>query len=133
MLKKVFIQTIALSALLLTTSCDSWLELRPQDGIVQDRFWNNKEQVSSAVGGIYASVIDVIPEKAFVLGEIRADMISPSFRITNNELDILNSNILPTNPLTDWRDFYRIINYCNTVITFAPTVLDKDKTYTPEA
>ncbi|MFY7827307.1 MAG: RagB/SusD family nutrient uptake outer membrane protein [Flectobacillus sp.] len=133
MLKKIYLQTIALSALLLTTACDSWLELRPQDGIVQDRFWNNKEQVASAVGGIYASIIDVIPEKVFVMGEIRADMVSSSFRITNNELEILNSNILPTNPLTDWRDFYRIINYCNTVIAFAPSVLEKDKTYTQEA
>ena len=44
MLKKIYLQTIALSAVLLTTACDSWLELRPQDGIVQDRFWNNKEQ-----------------------------------------------------------------------------------------
>ena len=54
MLKKVFIQTIALSALLLTTSCDSWLELRPQDGIVQDRFWNNKD-ISGFVPNLYSA------------------------------------------------------------------------------
>jgi len=118
---------------LIASSCDNWLALSPQDGIVQSRFWQNKEQVESAVGGIYASLIDGLPEKMFILGEIRADMITTSFRILSSELDIINSNILPTNYLTDWRDFYRIINYSNTVIAFAPSVLDKDKTYTEVA
>lgn len=133
MLKKIFYNLICVSSLLVATSCDSWLALSPQDGIVQERFWQNKEQVESAVSGSYASLIDGLPEKMFILGEIRADMITGSFRIANNELDILNSNILPTNVLTDWRDFYRIINYSNTVIAFAPGVLNKDKTYTETA
>ena len=133
MLKKIFYNLICVSSLLIASSCDNWLALSPQDGIVQSRFWQNKEQVESAVGGIYASLIDGLPEKMFILGEIRADMITTSFRILSSELDIINSNILPTNYLTDWRDFYRIINYSNTVIAFAPSVLDKDKTYTEVA
>ena len=133
MLKKIFYNLICVSSLLIASSCDSWLALSPQDGIVQSRFWQNKEQVESAVGGIYASLIDGLPEKMFILGEIRSDMVTSSFRITSAELDIMSSNILPTNYLTDWRDFYRIINYSNTVVEFAPTVLDKDKTYTETA
>ncbi len=134
MLKKLIYNIIGVFALTMPLlSCDKWLELQPQDGIVQSRFWQNKEQVEAAVSGCYASLIDGLPEKIFTMGEIRADMIEASFKITNNELDIINSNILPTNALTDWRDFYRIINYCNTVIAFAPSVLERDKTYTDVA
>ncbi len=134
MLKKIIYQIIGVFAVAMPLlSCNQWLALEPQDGIVQSRFWLNKEQVEATVSGCYASLIDGLPEKIFVLGEIRADMVAVAFRTTNNELDIINSNILPTNNLTDWRDFYRIINYCNTVIEFAPSVLEKDKTYTQEA
>jgi hypothetical protein len=45
----------------------------------------------------------------------------------------MNVNILPSNNITNWRSVYRTINYCNTVIDFAPQVLDNDKTFTKEA
>ena len=133
MARKIFLLVLSLTMLITQTACDKWLDLKPQDGIVQQEFWKNKEQVESAVAGCYASLIDGLPEKMFLLGEIRADMMDGTFRLSNNELEIINTNILATNGLTDWRDFYRVINNCNTVIDFAPAVLQRDPTYSEAA
>lgn len=111
-------------------SCKKWLELKPQDGIVRESFWQTKEQVNAAVTGIYASMLGSgMPELFFIWGEARTDMVSPAFRANQDELDIVNLNMLPTNQFTNWRSFYQTINFCNTVIELAPGVRDLDNTF----
>jgi hypothetical protein len=118
-----------------TLSCNKWLELTPQDGIVGSEFWNTKEQVQAAVTGIYASMLGstngdrALPEYFFIWGEARTDMVSPGFRADQNEQDIVNLNMLPTNRFANWRSVYQTINYCNTVIEKAPGVLKTDNTF----
>jgi hypothetical protein len=132
--------------LLITTvapSCKKWLDLKPQDGIIRQNFWKTKEQVSAAVTGCYASLLGApagvsdrpLAEYFFLWGELRSDMLAvyPGGSISNDEIDIMNVNILSTNPITNWRSVYRTINYCNTVIAFAPDVLANDKTFSQEA
>ncbi len=119
-------------------SCSKFLDLQPEDGIIRQNFWKTKEQVAAAVNGCYASLLgggsDVpIPEFLFLWGELRADMLTPSLGVAASELDIMNVNILETNSITNWRAVYRTINYCNTVIDFAPEVLNNDQTFTQEA
>jgi hypothetical protein len=60
-------------------------------------------------------------------------MVSSTTGTTNEEIDVINVNILPTNSLANWRTVYQTINYCNTVIDFAPGVLQKDQTFTQDA
>lgn len=119
--------------LLAPTSCNSWLDLRPQDGITKDEFWRTKEQVQAAVTGCYAAMLNGLPETLFIWGELRADMVASTFATRPEETDIINVNILPSNSLTNWRTVYQIINYCNTVIEFAPAVVDSDKTFSTDA
>jgi starch-binding outer membrane protein, SusD/RagB family len=122
------------------SSCKKWLDLRPADGIVSDSFWKTKEQLASAVNGIYASLIGRPPgvsdrslaEYLFMWGELRADMVMPSTGASNDDIEINNVNILPTNSIVNWRGIYRTINYCNTVINLGPTVMESDKTLTQE-
>ncbi|WP_207426995.1 RagB/SusD family nutrient uptake outer membrane protein [Pedobacter sp. SYSU D00535] len=131
MLKK-FIHTILLtSTLLLGTSCNKWLELAPQDGIIRQEFWKTKEDIQSAVVGIYSSMLtDPLVNNLFIWGELRADMVAPGFIIQFNESNLMTNEILSSNPLTSWRPIYKTINYCNTVIEFAPQV--EDPTLTTE-
>ncbi|WP_207510628.1 RagB/SusD family nutrient uptake outer membrane protein [Longitalea luteola] len=138
MLKKISIYTIFLLTLLAGTSCKKWLNLEPQDGITSAEFWKTKEQVQAAVFGVYASLLGSpsgkpLTETFFLWGELRADMLSATTLATNEEVDIMNANILATNSITNWRNLYQTINYCNTVIAFAPGVLQADKTFTQEA
>ena len=128
------------------SSCKKWLALEPENGIIRENFWKTKEQVQAAVLGCYASLLigpsgsygnvnydRGLTENLFLWGELRADMLTPSTGITNEELDVMNVNILETNSITNWRSVYRTINYCNTVIDFAPGVLNNDATFTQQA
>lgn len=125
-----------------TVSCDNYLDLKPEDGIVRDEFWQTKEDVQSAVIGIYSSLLKTpdgfkpptdgteynISEYLFMFGEMRADMAVPGLNATADQIAISTSNILPSNDLTSWHAFYRVINFCNTVIDLAPGVREKDPT-----
>ncbi|GGA65326.1 membrane protein [Flavobacterium palustre] len=120
------------------SSCDSYLDLRPQDGIIREEFWKTKEDIQAAVIGIYSSMLNSPPgvndfplsQYLFMYGELRGDMIAPGGNVTEDQRDIMNSNIIASNELTDWSIFYRTINYCNTVIDLAPAVREKDPTLT---
>lgn len=137
-MKKLFIYISILTLPAWFTSCKKWLDLQPQDGIVREEFWKTKEQVESAVIGIYASMLGstsgdrALPEYMFIWGEARADMVSPGFRASPEEQDIVNLNMLSTNSFTNWRSFYQTINYCNTVIDLAPAVLQSDNTFSQD-
>jgi len=116
------------------------MDLKPEDGIVKQEFWKSKEDVQSAVIGCYASLLGPAPgvtdrplaDYLFMWGELRADMVVTGTYATEDERDIANMNILPTNPLCNWAAFYRVINYCNSVIDLAPGVMQNDPTFKQE-
>ncbi|MGQ7945620.1 RagB/SusD family nutrient uptake outer membrane protein [Flavobacterium sp. WC2509] len=120
------------------TSCDDYLDLKPQDGIIRAEFWQTKEDIQAAVAGIYSSLLNSPPgvgdismsKYLFMYGDLRGDMVAPGVNVTPDEKSIMNSNITASNELTNWDAFYRTINYCNTVIDLAPAVLQKDPTLT---
>ena len=135
----VFLMLLALTA----SSCKKWLELTPQDGIIKEEFWKTKEQVQSAVIGIYSSMqepavntygrtnyIPSLSEQLFVWGECRADNIAPATFTSIDDIDLVNVNIQPVNVNANWAPFYKTINLCNTVIEKAPEVLGNDNTFT---
>ena len=138
------IKLFCLTLVLGTSSCKKWLDLKPQDGIVSTAFWKTKEEVSAEVIGCYSSLLAPPPsgdgsndrsltEYLFMWGELRADMISLGPGATSDETDVTNVNTLPTNSITRWTAAYRTINYCNTVIDYAPGVLKQDPTFTQTA
>jgi hypothetical protein len=127
-MKKTFFHIILIGLVTTFGSCKKWLDLKPQDGIVGDEFWNTKEQVDAAVTGVYTS-LQANAELFFIWGESRADMVTPGFKASQDELDIVNLNMLPNNRFVNWRTMYQSINYCNTIIQMAPGVLQKDNTF----
>lgn len=120
------------------SSCNDYLDLRPQDGIVRDEFWKTKEDIQAAVIGIYSSMLNSPPgvndlpltQYLFMYGELRGGMVVEGSFVTDDARDIMNTNVLPSNGLTNWDAFYRTINYCNTVIDLAPGVKNEDPTLT---
>ena len=142
-MKRIFSYISVLLLLTGATGCKKWLDLKPQDGIIKEEFWKTKEQVKAAVFGIYSSMeesasgtygrsnyVPSLSELLFVWGESRADNISPSTFTSIDDIDLVNVNIQPVNVNTNWRPFYRTINFCNTVIEKAPEVLANDNTFT---
>lgn len=120
-------------------SCAKKFDLMPPDGIIRENFWKTKEQVHAAVIGCYASLMGDpagkernLGEVFFVWGEIRGDMVNPSLGTKAEENEIFNISTQATNSIINWRPVYNTINYCNTVIDYAPEVLAKDPTFSRE-
>jgi len=128
-MRKLFLFICIVSCVTGIYSCNKWLDVKPQDGIIRNNYWNTKEQLQAAVIGIYASLLDnTLVQDLFVWGELRGDMIASTQFTSTDEVNIMNDNILPSNSYTDWSPLYRTINYCNTVLDFGPAVLKKDPT-----
>lgn len=136
MFKSIIYKTAVLALVAVSfCSCNKYLELRPQNGITSDKFWQTKEQLQSAVIGCYSALLTGSGGKSpaevfFLWGELRADFIKPGPGITTDETNIINTSILPTNGVVSWQPIYRVINLCNNVIQFGPGVIDKDNTLT---
>ena len=136
LIKQLFFYIACLVLVTTVFSCKKYLDLKPQDGIIRQNFWKTKEQLHAAVMGCYASLLGppsgvsdrTLAEYLFLWGELRADMLTPTTSATNEDIDIMEYNIVSSNSIVNWRSVYRTINYCNTVIQFAPQVLDNDKT-----
>lgn len=131
MIKRLTYKLLVLATLFSTSSCNKWLDLKPEDGIIKDNYWKTKEQLEAAVVGCYSSLLDApVTTSLFEWGELRADMVSPGPNASIDEVNMAEGNILPTNSITSWAAIYETINYCNTVIEFAPSVQSSDKTLT---
>lgn len=140
MKKYIYNRLLILFVVPIFISCEDALELRPQDGIIRERFWQTGEDVQAAVIGAYSSLLNSppgvndrpIPEYLFMWGELRGDMVLPTANASRDERDVATMNILPTNPIAQWGAFYRVINYCNTIIDLAPGAQERDATFSQE-
>lgn len=133
MFKNTFYKIAVMAVLSLPIcSCNKYLDLHPQNGITSDKFWQTKEQLQTAVIGIYATMRTGPAADFFEWGEARADFVAPGPGISVDENSIINTSILPTNGIVDWSPFYQIISLCNNVIDNAPGVITRDHTLTQD-
>ncbi len=115
------------------SSCSDWLEVKPQNIITKDEFWNEKSDVDNMIAGLYATMQSAnVTERMMIWGEYRSDDVVANNLTTNNAhlQNVLTENITASNTFTSWDQFYYIINQANTIIDQAPAVADKDKAFT---
>ena len=127
-----FGRNIGIILLLLTlgiSSCSDWLDEQPIDELVQDNFWQTKEDVESVLMSAYATFAQM-DESLFLFGELRSDMIEMRTP-TTDQRRVVEGNLEPDNRLCDWSQFYKIINYCNLVLEFSEIAQTRDGTFTP--
>jgi starch-binding outer membrane protein, SusD/RagB family len=125
---KIVIVCSALAACLFI-GCDEWLDTLPPDGLVYDEYWQTKEDVDAVLMGAYQQFARMNGQ-LLIFGELRGDLIAESANTPTEQRQILRGDIFPENSLTNWSNFYRVINYCNNVIKYAPSVQEKDITFT---
>lgn len=128
-MKKIFSIKFLLLLLGLTMqfSCKDYLELIPTGGLVREEFWKTKEDVEAVLMGAYQAFANM-DEALFTYGEARGDMVAADYNL-GSERQLMESNIYPDNWLTNWQNFYKVINYCNDVIKNAPEVQKVDNTF----
>jgi starch-binding outer membrane protein, SusD/RagB family len=125
----IILYIFSIISLFFLSSCESWLELIPPDGLVQDEYWKNKEDVDATLMGAYQTFAS-LDEKLFMYGELRGDMIDEDVNTPNSSRNIMRGNIIPDNSLCDWSSLYQVIGYCNIVLKNAPDAFENDPTFT---
>jgi starch-binding outer membrane protein, SusD/RagB family len=126
-------KSLAVSSLLLAAlfcSCNDWLTLSPEDGVTKEDYWTTKEEVYASLIGCYSAMIaDGMPEKMFMWGELRGETIMPNI-VPERVQNIMDGDIVSTNAITSWSQFYTVINQCNTLIKFAYQAQKSDDSFT---
>lgn len=129
--KSIAILISAFASLSTFTSCD--LELLPLNEVVLENFWENKSDVQSVVNACYVSMQEnSYVTQSLVWGECRSDNITQGEGVTSltGLQQLLKGQLKPTNDLCDWSSMYVTINYCNTVLKYAPEVALEDPNFT---
>ena len=123
---------VALFALLFTlSSCSDYLDVLPLNEVVLENYWTKKDDVTSELNGCYESLTsEGSLERMGIWGELRSENLVQGSNLENKYVEILKENILPTNDLTKWEDFYRTINRCNILLNYADGVQKLDPNYT---
>lgn len=128
LLNKIKVASLVLVAIMTMNSCESWLELYPEGETLLEDYWKSADDIESVVATCYLSMMDgKFMDRVFVWGELRSDNIERGTKATAEQIDILDVNLQTTNSYNDWAIFYQTINYCNTVIYYAPQVMEEDK------
>ena len=133
-LTKIKYAAMMLCSVAVFSSCNDFLGTMPLNEIVLENFWETEEEVNSVVMSCYSRMAqgDFLT-RLILWGELRSDNvvagnITGEIPYVNNEqlLDMLEGNILPNHYIADWSSFYNVINRCNTVLYYAPQVLERD-------
>ena len=116
------------------SSCENFLGTVPLNEIVLENFWENEAEVNSVVMSCYSRMAqgDFLT-RLILWGELRSDnvvegVITGEIPYVNNDQlrDMLEGNIQQDYYIADWSCFYSVINRCNTVLHYAPQVLERD-------
>ncbi|MFA5045722.1 MAG: RagB/SusD family nutrient uptake outer membrane protein [Paludibacter sp.] len=130
------IYIIGLSVLLLIgiTGCSQWLDLKPESEIILDDFWQSQSDVESVLAACYRGLTeDAVISRMIVWGELRSDNMITGNGFPNARYDmqkILDGDLVPSNAYASWSSFYSVINDCNTLLLYAPKVVDRDNNFT---
>ncbi len=129
MMKHSIKYTIAVVLVLISTSCNDWLELLPPGGLIREEYWKTQADVKAVLMAAYER-FSSMDASLFIFGEIRADMIQGDIGQPTGEELLMESNIFPDNSICNWSAFYSVINNANEVIKNAPLVQEIDNTFT---
>ena len=121
-----------LTALVLFPSCNEWLTIEPENGVIKENYWSTKEEVYAAVIGLYSGMLNKdFQLRMYLWGELRGETLLTNETYVNaNYQSIRDGEIVSTNPLCNWATFYNIINFCNTVVDCAAQAQESDPSFT---
>ena len=135
--KNIFKATSLLAVMSLAmTSCNDWLTVHPQTQIVEENFWEDKNDLEGVRYGVYKNMASQV-EKMIIWGDLRAsDLYNLTAQRTSSQgnrenfNNIIMADIDTTWAYYDWSGMYTTIGYCNKVLQHGAEVLEKDKQFT---
>lgn len=119
------------------SACQDWLSIYPTDRIVEENFWEDKNDLEGVRYAVYSQMRSNLNKMA-MWGDIRSDSYELN---TSDQSGASDKKFITrcfegqlerdtTESFYDWSGFYRAINYCNKVLQHGPEVLANDKQFT---
>lgn len=131
--------TLGVLMLLGFGSCQDWLTIYPQTQIVEENFWEDRNDLDGVRYACYKNMCETM-EKMAMWGDLRSDSYILSGAATDNRvkatLNLYNEiregriDRDSAESYFEWSGFYTTINYCNKVLSHGEEVLEKDKQFT---
>lgn len=136
-MKNIFKTTCLLALVgMASTSCQDWLTVYPQDKVVEENFWEDKNDLEGVRYAAYKQMCSTL-EKMVLWGDLRSDSYTLSSADESTSTAQLYQEIREgkidrdsASTYFEWGGFYTTINYCNKVLQHGPEVLEKDKQFT---
>ncbi len=126
----------ALIVAMLATSCQDWLTIYPQTQVVEENFWEDKNDLEGVRYAAYKQMCSTL-EKLVLWGDLRSDSYSLSTADESTSTQQLYKEIREgrldrdsAESYFDWGGLYTTINYCNKVLQHGPEILENDKQFT---
>ena len=114
------------------SSCEDYLTITPSSSIVEEDFWQDRNDLKNALMACYKRMVDNdLLRKYEYWGEERSDNVERSSSITSSGpvANIMNANLLPTYEQFNWTPMYNAINDCNKVLAHGPEVIEIDESF----
>ena len=118
------------------SSCQDWLTITPTTQIVEEDFWEDKNDLEGVRYAAYQQMCSTVNNMA-LWGDLRSDSYSLNSSDEDNTTQTLFKEIRDgrierdsANTYFDWGGFYQTINYCNKVLQHGAEVLERDKQFT---
>ena len=116
----------------LFAGCNNWLDLQPEDSRVSDQYWTSKEDVQTTMLSCYTRLRECL-QQLLIWGELRSENLNVNGIDATVEIGYIHSqDITSDNPFVEWDKMYKVINSANSVITYAPLVLERDPLFSEE-
>lgn len=134
MKRKITVLGISILIFIGLSSCDQWLTIQPESQVILKDYWKSQEDVEAVLASCYNGLItnDNI-YRMIVWGELRSDNLMIGSNTPDQDMkDILVGKITSSNSYCNWGGFYTVINYCNSVLHYAPQVIDQDVNFTED-
>lgn len=134
-IKNIFRKLVAavlLASGLFATSCNDYLTIIPPSVVVHENFWKTEAEVNGMVATAYLNMFNSgAMRNSIIWGETRAETVAMRTGLTNDDIEYLMEGLLyDDNGYASWTQYYNVINYCNLVLEFGPTVQEHDPNFT---
>jgi hypothetical protein len=106
-------------------SCEDYLDVQPEDKLVEEQNYRDVFDADAAVIGIYGKFMK-LAEEHVILNELRADLMSVTSNADPELREIQAHDVRPGNRYANPREFYEVILSCNDALdNFDKMLADK--------
>jgi tetratricopeptide (TPR) repeat protein len=122
-------KAVVVLIMILSVSCNEWLDLEPENDLIRQEFWKKESDVDAVIAAMYDQFREM-STVSLIWGELRGDLMEISGSKYPGFAQIANNEITPSNSEINWSGYYSAINLANTIMQFSGDVVDQDEEFT---